>query len=91
VLETYEVELGFRSSGHKFQEGDGRTPEGEYIIDRRNPNSEFYLSHRHRLSQRGRHRRRARRLASIRAGTSSFMARLGPLRGSMTGRQVASP
>jgi hypothetical protein len=38
------VELGFDPLGHKFQEGDGRTPEGEYIIDRRNPNSEFYLS-----------------------------------------------
>jgi L,D-peptidoglycan transpeptidase YkuD (ErfK/YbiS/YcfS/YnhG family) len=44
VLETYDVELGFDPLEHKFQEGDGRTPEGEYIIDRRNPNSEFYLS-----------------------------------------------
>ena len=44
VLETYEVELGFEPLGHKTEEGDGRTPEGEYIVDRRNPNSEFYLS-----------------------------------------------
>jgi murein L,D-transpeptidase YafK len=44
VLETFEVELGFDPFGHKFQEGDGRTPEGDYLIDRRNPNSEFYLS-----------------------------------------------
>ena len=44
VLETYEVELGFAPSGHKEQFGDGRTPEGDYVIDRRNPNSEFYLS-----------------------------------------------
>jgi murein L,D-transpeptidase YafK len=26
------------------QEGDGRTPEGAYRIDRRNPNSRFHLS-----------------------------------------------
>lgn len=44
VLETFEFELGFAPEGHKVQEGDGRTPEGEYIIDRRNPNSEYYLS-----------------------------------------------
>jgi murein L,D-transpeptidase YafK len=44
VLEIFEVELGFDPLGHKFQEGDGRTPEGDYLIDRRNPNSEFYLS-----------------------------------------------
>jgi murein L,D-transpeptidase YafK len=44
VLEVFEVELGFDPLGHKVQEGDGRTPEGEYLIDRRNPNSAFYLS-----------------------------------------------
>lgn len=44
VLETYNVDLGFASGGHKQFEGDGRTPEGEYIIDRRNPNSKFHLS-----------------------------------------------
>lgn len=44
VLESYEFELGFAPTGHKVQEGDGRTPEGEYIIDRRNPNSDFHLS-----------------------------------------------
>lgn len=44
VLESYNVGLGFAPLGHKGQRGDGRTPEGEYIIDRRNPNSQFYLS-----------------------------------------------
>lgn len=44
ILETYEIELGFAPEGHKLEEGDGRTPEGEYIIDRRNPNSQWYLS-----------------------------------------------
>lgn len=44
VLETFEFELGFAPTGHKTFEGDGRTPEGFYFIDRRNPNSEFHLS-----------------------------------------------
>lgn len=43
-LEAFEIELGFAPEGHKTEEGDGRTPEGDYLIDRRNPNSEFYLS-----------------------------------------------
>ena len=44
VLKSYSVGLGFAPAGHKAVEGDGRTPEGEYRIDRRNPNSEFHLS-----------------------------------------------
>ncbi len=43
-LETYRFQLGFAPVGHKQFEGDGKTPEGEYIIDRRNPNSAFHLS-----------------------------------------------
>jgi len=44
VLRTYPVGLGFAPKGHKQFEGDGRTPEGSYVIDRRNPNSLFHLS-----------------------------------------------
>lgn len=44
TLQTYDVELGFAPEQHKFQEGDGRTPEGTYYIDRRNPNSRYHLS-----------------------------------------------
>nr|WP_246030509.1 L,D-transpeptidase family protein [Litoreibacter halocynthiae] len=44
VLSTYPVGLGFSPTGHKQFEGDGRTPEGTYTIDRRNPNSLFHLS-----------------------------------------------
>jgi len=43
-LKAYDIDLGFAPDGHKQIEGDGKTPEGHYIIDRRNPNSEFYLS-----------------------------------------------
>ncbi len=44
VLENYDIKLGFAPIGHKYFEGDGRTPEGVYRIDRRNPNSKFHLS-----------------------------------------------
>lgn len=44
LLKKYEVELGFGPEGHKQFEGDGKTPEGRYRINRRNPNSSFYLS-----------------------------------------------
>lgn len=44
VLRSFDVDLGFAPAGHKQFEGDGRTPEGRYLIDRRNPNSDFHLS-----------------------------------------------
>ena len=44
TLKRYRVHLGFAPEGHKVASGDGRTPEGRYWIDRRNPRSDFYLS-----------------------------------------------
>lgn len=44
VLKQYQFDLGFAPTGDKKIEGDGKTPEGTYIIDRRNPNSSFHLS-----------------------------------------------
>lgn len=44
LLKSYQFELGFAPSGHKVFEGDGRTPEGAYRINRRNPNSQYHLS-----------------------------------------------
>lgn len=44
VLKSYDIDLGFAPAGHKEAEGDGRTPEGRYFIDRRNPDSDFHLS-----------------------------------------------
>jgi len=43
-IKTYEVDLGFNPVGHKISQGDGRTPEGRYRIDRHNPQSKYYLS-----------------------------------------------
>ncbi len=44
VFRTFRVALGMRPNGHKEFEGDFRTPEGRYLLDRRNPDSEFFLS-----------------------------------------------
>lgn len=44
VLKSYDVDLGRAPAGAKQFEGDGKTPEGTYLIDRRNPKSSFHLS-----------------------------------------------
>ena len=44
VIKTYHMRLCFAPTGHKVQEGDGKTPEGRYLIDWRNPKSAFYKS-----------------------------------------------
>lgn len=44
ILESYDIQLGFAPVGHKQFEGDGKTPEGVYRVDRRNPESRFHLS-----------------------------------------------
>ena len=40
----FNIGLGSEPLGHKRQEGDGKTPVGTYHIDRKNPQSQFYLS-----------------------------------------------
>lgn len=44
VLRSYRVALGLNPVGPKVQEGDSRTPEGHYLLTRRNPHSEYFLS-----------------------------------------------
>jgi len=44
VLKKYRIGIGGNPVGPKQFEGDSKTPEGSYIIDRRNPNSAFHLS-----------------------------------------------
>ena len=44
VLKKYPIDLGFGPKGPKQFEGDGKTPEGKYFINKHNPNSAFYLS-----------------------------------------------
>lgn len=43
-IRRFRMSLGWAPEGHKAREGDGRTPEGTYYIDRLNPNSRFHLS-----------------------------------------------
>jgi murein L,D-transpeptidase YafK len=42
VLRTYKIALGGEPLGPKTRQGDHRTPEGNYVIDRRNAKSKFY-------------------------------------------------
>ena len=44
AFRTFKIALGIRPVGHKKKEGDFRTPEGTYLLDSRNQNSEFFLS-----------------------------------------------
>ncbi len=44
VLKSYKVDLGFAPEGDKKEQGDGKTPEGSYYVNRRNPDSRFHLS-----------------------------------------------
>ncbi len=44
VYREYRVALGGNPTGHKFMEGDQRTPEGDYVLNWRNPNSSFHKS-----------------------------------------------
>lgn len=44
IFRTFEIALGMVPVGDKKQEGDFKTPEGKYLLDGRNPNSEFFLS-----------------------------------------------
>jgi murein L,D-transpeptidase YafK len=44
VLKTYKVALGSAPVGPKRVEGDHKTPEGNYVIDEKNPQSQFHLS-----------------------------------------------
>jgi len=41
---TFDIALGIVPVGHKLEEGDFKTPEGTYMLDGRNPNSDYFLS-----------------------------------------------
>ncbi len=43
-IKEYTIRLGSNPTGHKEQEGDGKTPEGKYTISGRNPKSAYHLS-----------------------------------------------
>ena len=43
-IKSYQIRLGFDPVGPKRKEGDGKTPEGNYRITHKNPNSAFHKS-----------------------------------------------
>jgi murein L,D-transpeptidase YafK len=43
-IQEYTIALGPKPKGHKREEGDERTPEGSYILDFKNADSDFYKS-----------------------------------------------
>jgi murein L,D-transpeptidase YafK len=44
LVKEYHVALGLNPVGPKRRKGDNRTPEGSYVIDLKNPHSQFHLS-----------------------------------------------
>jgi murein L,D-transpeptidase YafK len=44
LIKSYSVALGFKPTGDKEIEGDGKTPEGDFYIFTKNAESSFYLS-----------------------------------------------
>ena len=42
AVRSYTVSLGHSPVGPKLREGDGRTPEGDYVLDYRLPDSDFH-------------------------------------------------
>jgi len=44
TFRTFDIALGVVPEGHKEEEGDQKTPEGRYMLDGRNPDSDFFLS-----------------------------------------------
>ncbi len=42
IVKSYKIALGRNPEGRKVRQGDTRTPEGVYYLDRRNGNSRFY-------------------------------------------------
>ncbi len=44
VFKTYKVSLGREPVGPKVQQGDGKTPEGKYLIDAKNSASRYHRS-----------------------------------------------
>ena len=44
AFRTFKIALGLRPVGDKKKEGDFKTPEGNYLLDARNKNSDFFLA-----------------------------------------------
>jgi len=79
VWRSYAIGLGFAPSGPKKRQGDGRTPEGDYVLDWRNPQSNYFLSI-HISYPNGADQARARGLGASPGGDIFIHGELDPLR-----------
>jgi murein L,D-transpeptidase YafK len=81
AIKTYRVAIGVGPPGNKVSGGDDRTPEGSYIIDAKNPKSEFHralhISYPN-ADERSQARRRGVRLGGLIAihGTPDWIERI---------------
>jgi murein L,D-transpeptidase YafK len=44
IIKTFKIALGMVPVGDKEFEGDFKTPEGRYVLDMRNPDSDYFLA-----------------------------------------------
>ena len=44
AIRSFDIALGIRPVGDKEKEGDFKTPEGNYLLDAKNPDSEYFLA-----------------------------------------------
>jgi murein L,D-transpeptidase YafK len=44
IFKTFRIALGIMPVGDKREEGDFKTPEGRYLLDHKNPESDYFLS-----------------------------------------------
>ena len=44
IFRTFDIALGIAPVGDKEKEGDFKTPEGRYVLDTRNPDSDYFLA-----------------------------------------------
>jgi murein L,D-transpeptidase YafK len=44
IIKTYKIALGTQPVGAKQKQGDRKTPEGNYVINGKNPHSQFHRS-----------------------------------------------
>jgi len=86
VVKEYKVALGSSPTGPKTQQGDHKTPEGDYVLDSRNLHSQYYKSI--HISYPTMEQRSAARKRGVSAGGDVFVHGLP---NSYHGPQAANP
>ena len=88
TLKSYQIALGFQPVGHKEKRGDGRTPEGKYTLDWRNPRSKFYRSI--HINYPNRSDRRRARSRGDHPGGAIMIHGVGWVKGGVTEEEIRS-